>query len=224
MTKFDHFAERGLLKKYAAAINDLREDIKSHRIASGLGYKVKRTASGTILQIQPGSKTTTTTNNIRRFQIIDVKPTYLECYPTNDDNTDFESTTIVKVLRPTCTAWNNTSTGMFSGWNYYDNDTERGLMRVLKKTDRDINLIFRFNQTIFPIYTGSPAFGQGDWIFAVEDPKGFYAADGTEEIHWVDLNVDARHWACTEPQRIAVCVDGVTQYMYVIATPIGIRP
>lgn len=54
MTKFDHLAERGPLRKYAAAINDLIEEVRSLRIASGKGYTVKRTSIGTILEVKVG--------------------------------------------------------------------------------------------------------------------------------------------------------------------------
>ena len=51
MTKFDHLAERSPLRKYATAINDLIDDVKSLRIANGKNYKVRRTAIGTILEV-----------------------------------------------------------------------------------------------------------------------------------------------------------------------------
>lgn len=231
MTKFDHFAERGPLKNLRKAYNDLREEVKAQRIANGVGYKVKRTSLGTILQVEPGKAGTVEPSDleIKRFQVIDVRATYLECYETKTDGSGFISeTTRTQVLRPYATRITDGAAAV-AGWSAgalsTDTNPIRHLQRNLTRTDTTLGLSFTMTQKIYPAYLYSETIGEGSWIFAAKNIKGYSANDGASppnSIIWVDINVDGRAWTFTETQQVAVCVNGVTKYMWVVGSALGV--
>ena len=225
MIKFDNFAERGPVRNVRKALNDLREDVRALRIANGKGYTVKRTAIGTVLNITAtGEAAPPNDLQIRRFQVVNVKPTYLECWETTADGLGFSSTaSYTKVLRPYATLLNDTSAG-WDQWTVSTTDTTMNVTRTLTRVDAGRGLTFTWDQRIYPEYKYSTAIGDGDWIFAAKPIKGFSANDGQptpQQIDWIDLNVDARSWQFSELQQVAVCVDGVTKYMFFMASDIG---
>jgi hypothetical protein len=228
MIKFDHLKERGPVRNVRKMVNDLRDEVRALRIANGKNYSVRRTAIGTMLEIKTGTATVAPSDlEIRRFQVIDVKPTYLQCYETSSDGTAFTSTTAyTKVLRPYSTLLNDTSAN-WTGYTVTTTDTTRNLTRTLTGEDTFRGLRFTWEQRIYPEYVYSSTIAEGDWILAARNIKGFSALDDSapaQQIIWLDLNVDARHWAVTTPQQVAVCVDGVTKYMRFLASSVGTTP
>lgn len=196
--------EVGPARKLRAEINRLWEETKALRISSGVGYNVKRTRLGTVLDIE--SAAVSTSVYVQRFKVTAIEEKYLTCRKVDKDDAE-TSTTDYKVMRPYCT-WHDNEDSMITG---ADTGSLEDMTDSQSRTyDADVDVsgtakTFSVTQDIFPKYEA------GSFIYGTNNVKG-----GTEEIDdlelkWIDLNVDARHWRLTE-QATEVCVDNVVKY------------
>lgn len=183
-------------------VNRIIDELNAVTVRAGLGYKVKRTALGTVLEIARGAASEA--GNIQRFKIMSIADNWLVCRKVDEDDAETSSTDY-KVMRPIMLRKDKAlPSGASAGSLAYPADQER---------------TFTITTTVAPIRTVTvkqvmtPKYVANDFIYGADGILGGTVDDGTgEHVEWIDLNIDARKWDMAL-KLVAVCVTGnVTQY------------
>lgn len=222
--------ESGPFKKYAVAINRLNDAMDALRIQPGLGYSVRRSAHGQVLNIATQKMEAQEVGGlqIKRFRVTEVRARYLICEDDETTAPGDPNNPKVNVAKP----WYlrmypgfpvreypelgelTASTYLFQGvpdYNY-----RKLYIGAISSNNK------RFIQRVFPVYETNVLNGNTK-ILAIES----YAAEQTEsllDVNWMDLNVDARRWevpmkmssACREQYNTST---GYTTTSFEIVTP-----
>lgn len=223
-------AVRGMGRDLRKAINQLQEQVKSMRIASGRGYMVGHTALGQKLTLKNYSDLREINDlQIVRCQVLEVYGFWIRCRRLNSDLSDFTGGYIF-AQRPETLAPNDTSSvpwmiedSTLHGRPSYESYSGERTARVL--TFQHSGETFRVYQWITPEYVVSDTPGLGSIIYCAKGVRGLLQLttnyDGQEyNVDWLDLNVDGRRWT-TGMQYVEVCVSGVTKHMWVQASGVG---
>lgn len=230
MIPYDKHREAGFLKSLRQSINQLKAGQRSLRIANGANYHVKRTAIGTVLDLRSTTRATDKAFVVKRTQVIEVKSTYLVCQDLLPDNQGFTGGRF-SVLRPFET--------LISGDTWFPSGTTNNQTTSTDSTgaDRTRQLTwdktpnsFSADQKIYPEYVGQELPGLGSLLYVTKNIGNLGGrtigeghpvdADGNH-IDWIDLNVDARHWAWDIWREAEVCVNNETKKIYVMASTVG---
>ena len=208
MIKFDNFAERGPLRRIRSALNDLREEVARLRIASGLGYTVKRTACGTILNIK-GTKQTTAPTDIRiAWGLITAvsDKNYLTCEIDAISETVWKPYSCMGDYEPLYPSYIALRQQNFvlgsSSLPVLDAANSVREYSVSTTDDAGAAVVNHVTESLRPSYA------VGNAILCISNVGDF---TGGPVNAWYDLNIDARHWTI-KAISTQVCVDGVTEY------------
>lgn len=223
MVKPATIPERGPMKRYAEAINQLGEAVQSLRIQRGLGYNVHHTAYGQVIKLE-GRRITGDAGEpgtlVQRFRVTALENDYVSCRKvTEDGQIDTDDTTTYYVAKPvelrvgTQDGASNTALG-YTFRISFPTAADYGNTRRLTNTTDNSRYV---NEVLFPAYV------IGSEIYACEPEDKTGVVRNLERLTWLDINVDARHYR-PKYERVAVCqtVNGqtVTRYMYVAGGPI----
>ena len=213
--------ERGPMRRYAEAINQLSDLADALKIQPGLGYTVHRTAHGqtiklTSKRVQNGEDGTT----IQRFKVQALENDYVACRKLLEDgNLDTDDTATYYVAKPVelRVSYQDGATNSALGYTFtitFPTAADYGNTRKLTNTSDNSRYV---NEVLFPAYA------VGSEIYACEPEDKTGVLRNSVRLAWLDINVDARHYR-PKYQRVAVCVQEngqtVTRYMYVAGGPI----
>lgn len=169
--------------------------VQRQRICKGSGYGVQETAHGTVLDIRPGKGGGGGASNFaERFWITGVTDKYLLGVPYAI-RAAYTSDQVVSIAKPQ--ALRNYPVGVTGNYRY---DGQQGVRYLRIAADVEDGFI-ELRQVLEPGYAAlmsayavKPKGGvYGDTESATEDIT-LLGADG-EDIVWLDVNVDANHWA-----------------------------
>lgn len=223
--KTQRLNERGPAIKLRSEINKLWDTVESLRIASGVGYRVKRTRNGTALEIKTRAGTVEGEFEVERMHVYSVADELLTCYKVTSDGTSYYGSAI-DVLKPYQTRINDPES-----LPIIENSPEITISQPVGNNFQRRTLTwayageeFSIDQYISPSYsTGGGTTGFRNWIFAARPINNFSAENANgDAVTWVDLNVSGRHWSCNDFVRVEVCVNNVTKHMYVPASSVGV--
>jgi hypothetical protein len=161
-------AEAGWMRK-------LRLFVASLVLLPGIGYKVRRSPNGTILEILPGAGGASTPVRVERFTLTGVAQEYISATRISDG-------AAVNIAKPYKLRASNTSASIEGVTVTY---TSQGPQARKAQTLVDSEI-----QIIIPRYLG------GDIIYAVKvEGNSGVTVPGGAAIEYIDLNVDGRAWA-----------------------------
>jgi len=198
--------ESGPAKQIRKRINELEEKLRSLEIKNGFGYTAKRLATGTTLQIKIPRSEPGVPNDVQRFKITAIAETYLTCRKV--DATGAETDGIDhNVMRPYETKTTEALPTEYVSGTVTTTDTQNRTF-VISITAGGSTKTLSVSQRIFPPYTA------GDFIFGIKPVTGGTVEVNGEQLDWLDLNIDARHWDWKEV-TVEVCVNNTIKYMVV---------
>lgn len=216
--------EKGPLKRYASAINSVSELAQSMRIQRGLGYSVRHTAHGQVIQLEDkrAAAATEPGSTVERFRITALQDDWMTCRRLKEDgNVDEDDTTEYKVAKPrelrVSTQNGATISALGFGFVVSFPTADYGNTRRLTVPAAGTTPARYVDEILLPAY------GIGSEIYATEpeDKTGVLVND--VRLTWLDLNVDARQYR-PKFTRVAVCVtengQTVTKYMFVAGGPV----
>lgn len=168
---------------------------RANKILSGIGYKVRQTSSGVILEVLPGAGGGTSTPvNIKLFQFQEMKKDYLLCSesgvftPGDGDN-------LVRVAKPPLLRFSIVTRsihGAFFTYTGYNLSTQRrvanlGAIVGVQQEEQEIIDAYEVPDTITAIQIDTGVSVPADDSDLDRDPE--------TSVGWLDLNVDGRFWA-----------------------------
>lgn len=162
----------------------------SCRLLPGVGYKLRHSTSGTILEIEPARGGGGTTTSAQLYKITNVKREYLVCRTwdgTTDGTTDIYIAKPFK-LRETLTG--ETIDNIAVAYSYSSSGFDTYLIRTARATIS--GQVTSEKQIVVPRYL------VGDKIYAMPCSAAVItASDGLSigTITLIDINVDGRAWA-----------------------------
>jgi len=162
---------------------------RSIQIRDGVGYKVRRSTSGTILELGGGGRGagSATDSDISRYRVQSVQGDYLTCHTW--DGTD-ESTDDVYVAKPPHLRHSLTAQTVNAVAVTYSNYSISGGVCT---RDADASGYATQDEMVIPQYQlGEGADGEV-WAAEVADGTGV-TVTGTTLATSIDLNLDARAW------------------------------
>lgn len=216
--------EKGPLKRITGAINDVNALAQSMRIQRGLGYSVRHTAHGQVLQLDSRRTDTGVQNasTVQRFIVTSIENDWLGCVKLKPDGTISEDDSQHKVAKPVLLRVSSLAGTLFLEGGYgfiigFQTPADHGNTRRLV-VPADASNPARYVDEIL-----SPFYAIGSEIYATEPEGQTGVIVNGERLTWVDLNVDARHYR-PKYTRVAACVvengQTVTRYMFVAGGPI----
>jgi hypothetical protein len=156
-------------------LKKLKRFCVSLQVVSGIGYKVRRTPNGTILEILPGAGGGGEPAAVERFTLTGVAQEYISATRISDG-------AAVNIAKPYKLRASNTSASIEGVTVTY---TSQGPQARKAQTLVDSEI-----QIIIPRYLG------GDIIYAVKvEGNSGVTAPGGAALEYIDLNVDGRAWA-----------------------------
>lgn len=217
--------ESGPLKRLSRTINDVNALAQSMRIQRGLGYSVRHTPHGQVIQledrrgtsvVEPGSK-------VQRFAVVQPFNDYLSCLRVKENGAVDVQTTYYVAKPEQLRVSYQLSIAEGNRWRMlgYPFRLQFPLQNGGATRQFAIDSIGQptryVEEVLFPQYFG------GDEIYAAEaEGKTGVTVDG-KLLTWIDLNVDARAYRPIYT-RMAVCVtengQNVTKYIYVAGGPV----
>lgn len=205
MLSISKLKEAGIARDIRKKINECIDAITALRIADGPGYRVKRTARGTVLGIDRDTDVETVAGgDVQRFKITSIASTWLVCRKVDSAGAETSSTDY-KVMRP---EFLRTNKGMLSG-NTSTPSLTSAQSRTYDITRNNPTGVGTTNYTITEILW--PNYTAGNFIFGINPIIGGTVDDGAGgQVDWIDLNIDARRWQL-ELQPTEVCVSGATR-------------
>lgn len=183
--------------KYGHALGRVERDLNliidalnENRLASGTGYRLKRSAHGTGLDIDIPEAEDMAAQSATRMRIVTVEGDYLSCREEASDGTVNNSSMLIYVAKPTFLRVGTLNGLIIDNWII--GITSPGNTRTLTA------------QPGSGVSTGSMVrqnlnypYSQGHTIYAIQ-PDGETAVPhptiGGRNIGWLDLNVDARNF------------------------------
>lgn len=196
------------LFKVQEAMNELVAAINENQIASGIGYRLKRTANGTGLEIEipRAEQTIGTASSIQRMRIVTVNDDYLTCRKQMEDGTVDNNSTLFYVAKPHYLRVTILNAATIDGWLI--SISSPGNTRILTAAaGSGVTAGLIVTQKL------NYSYSSGDTIYATQ-PTGKTAVAhptiGGVKIDWLDLNVDSRNFHQTRIMLNAcVLVGGV---------------
>lgn len=218
--------EKGPLRRLSRAINNVNALAQSMRIQRGLGYSVRHTAHGQVIQLEdkrtvaaaaePGSA-------IQRFRITALENDWVTCRKLKEDgNVDENDTTEYKVAKPRELRVSTQDGATISALGYgfiisFPTAADYGNTRRLTVPAAGTTPARYVDEILLPAY------GIGSEIYATEPEDKTGVLVNSVRLTWLDLNVDARQYR-PKFTRVAVCVSEngqtVTKYMFVAGGPV----
>lgn len=171
-------------------MNRIIDSLNEARIASAPGYRTKRTANGTTLDIQVPAAEPASGGPQQRMRIVTVQGDYFTARKEMEDGSVDNTSTLFYVAKPHFLRVSTLNGLVVDGWTI--SITSPGATRTLTAgagAGVTAGLIVR--QSLNYAYTS------GNTIYAVQ-PTGKTAVAhptiGGTKIDWLDLNVDARNF------------------------------
>jgi hypothetical protein len=217
--------EKGPLKRLTRAINSVNALAQSMRIQRGLGYSVRHTAHGQVIQLEDRRGTTTVEQaaTIQRFEVTAIENDWVSCRKLKEDGTlDETDETVYKVAKPKelRVSTQNGATLAALGYNFivsFPVAADYGNTRRLTLPASGSTPARYVDEVLLPAYN----IGSELYATEPEDKTGVTVND--IRLTWLDINVDARQYR-PKLTRVAVCVQEngqtVTRYMFVAGGPI----
>lgn len=204
MLSISKLKEAGIARDIRKKINECIDAIAALRIADGPGYRVKRTARGTVLGIDRKTDTESILGTtVQRFKITEIEENYLLCRKVNTAG-DETSSSDVRVLRPNyLTSGEGLLSGAIQPVSLVGTQQRTYTLRRTNPTPPPATLDYSVTEVLWPPYLAD------DIIFGISPVIGgtLIQPEG-EEINWLDLNVDGRHWQL-ELIQVGVCINTV---------------
>jgi hypothetical protein len=165
-------------------LNRLKRAIKKRTLLSGLGYKVKYSESGTVLEILPGSGgRPSPISPIKRFRLIALRGDYSLCRTWDGINlgSDYVFVARPPKLRRSISA--ETIGGNVISYTYSGPTSRIAAFSTFSENQ----IVIPWHLGLDEIYAAKPDGGTGVVTVAPETVD--------EPVEWIDLNVDGRAWA-----------------------------
>lgn len=161
-------------------LNRLRRAVRKRTLLPGLGYKVRYSEGGTVLEIIPGAgRRPEETAPIERFVVTTVRGDYYLCHRPTDS-------TVVYIARPS--KLRKSIGSEIIGGNTITYSYVSEVSRVATfSTFFESQIVVPWHLTGDHIYAAKPDGGTGV-VTAAPDIVG-------DAVEWIDLNVDGRAWA-----------------------------
>lgn len=175
------------LRRVERALNQVVDAVNENRLAVGLGYRLKRTANGTSLDIQVPAAVAAEASPSVRFQIVTIAGDYLTCRRQSADGTVDANGAITSIAKPTFLRVTGVHGVTRDGWSY--SVVAPANVRTLTNVSAaGISVGLTVVEELRPSYT------IGDTIYASE-PTGETGVlvDGNR-LTWIDSNVDGRQY------------------------------
>ena len=210
--------EKGPLRRLNRAINSVNELAQSMRIQRGLGYSVRHTAHGQVIQLEDRTRVVAgeAASPLQRFQATEIQNDYVSARKLNSDGTLSTDTTVYKIAKPKeLRVATQTGANIFT-WGdtfvvSFPFPTAYGNSRRLTSGTRYVD------EVLLPSYV------VGSEIYATEATGETGVTVSGTRLTWIDVNADARQYR-PKYTKVAVCVtengQTVTKYMYVAGGPV----
>ena len=179
--------ETGALRNVWKAFNNLRDYTMSLRPAKGRGIRHRHTSHGVVSSVKSSKVAALDSSLAKQFKVTAISNDTITCRAWDGTNNGETDIVVAKPYRLRKTPWDGVTVSYdFNGTIYsiaYSYLTTSGFRtaQVTVGTTQTTE-----SQAIIPIYK------VGEIIYATEPDGGTDLAS----VSWLDLNVDARAWAC----------------------------
>ena len=182
MLKTSRLNEVGPARKLRSAINKLLKDVESLRVRSGVGYRVKATENGQVLEIKTPMLSDTDKHDIKVVRIDSVQEDTITCHGLKPDYTP--SSIMYKVAKPRYLRYPEQWGGSLVA-NGTFSDEPAGNQKVTYSFG---DISYTITERIRPYYNVE------DYLYIIKLVAEAVLDENNEEVEWMDLNIDGRQW------------------------------